>query len=221
MVFDNDGVLVDSERLANEILASLLTRCGVPTTLESSIQDHMGTTLTEVRRTAEARGGRLLPEDFEDRYRTELDRAFRAELVAVPGMRELLAELTEQGRPFCVASSSDHDRLDLSHQLTGIAEFVDGRVFSAQEVRRGKPAPDLFLHAAARMGVEPADCVVVEDSPAGVTAARAAGMAVIGFAATTPAERLHEADCVVSTAADLLKALGSAPGSPLPPKNTI
>ena len=195
MIFDNDGVLVDSERLANGILAELLTEAGLPYTLDDAVREFMGGTLARVRTSAEPRLGRALPEDFEDSYHQRLFAAF-ARLQPVPGIPQVLDSLARVGTPYCVASSGTHERIRTALTVTGLLDRFDGRVFSADDVEHGKPAPDLFLHAASSMGVEPDGCVVIEDSPLGVAAALAAGMTVLGYAAMTPPEKLADAHAV-------------------------
>ncbi|MFD8805381.1 HAD-IA family hydrolase [Streptomyces sp. NPDC059597] len=208
VIFDNDGVLVDSEPVANRMLAALLTDSGFPTTVEGSIRRYMGGTVDRVREMIRAETGRELPADFQQRYRERLKTAFERELRAVPGIVDVLTTLSERGIPFCVASSSPRDRLHLALEVTGLAPRFGQRVYSADDVLRGKPAPDLFLHAAVRMGVDPARAVVVEDSVPGVDAAVAAGMTSIGFAALTPADRLSRAAYVVRDTGGLTERLG-------------
>ncbi|WP_413096264.1 HAD family hydrolase [Streptomyces nitrosporeus] len=216
VVFDNDGVLVDSEPIANRVLAALLTESGFPTSYEQSIRRYMGGTLDRVRDLARADTGRELPDGFAAVYRSRLKEAFGRELRPVHGMAEVLSALAGRGTPFCVASSSPRDRLLLGLRVTGLDGFFTGRVFTADDVHRGKPAPDLFLHAAVRMGVDPGDAVVVEDSVPGIDAARAAGMASVGFAALTPAERLAGASRVVRDTAQLAALLGLDAAVPSP-----
>lgn len=209
VVFDNDGVLVDSELLANAALARILTSYGLPWTTEESIRDFMGGSMGRVRDVVRERHARELPGDFEDTYHDAVFAAFRAELVPVAGMAEVLDGLAAAGVPFCVASSGSHERIRLTLTKTGlIGHFPDRAIFSSQDVPRGKPAPDLFLLAAAKMGVAARECVVVEDSPLGVEAAKAAGMRVYGHAAMTPAERLAGADALYAGAGELRALLG-------------
>lgn len=209
VIFDNDGVLVDSERLANGILAGLLTEYGLPYTLDQAVHEFMGGSMARVRASAEPRLGHALPADFEDRYHAQLFEAF-AGLTAVPGVPEVLDALDAAGTPYCVASSGTHERIRTALTTVGLYDRFGGRVFSAQDVEHGKPAPDLFLHAARSCGAEPARCTVVEDSPLGVEAAGAAGMRVIGYAAMTPAARLAAADAVVDKMGALPELLGLA-----------
>ena len=183
-------MLVDSEWHANGILADLLSEAGLPSTREGCIAEYMGSTLARVREIAETRLARPLPADLEDRYHERLFEAFRRELTAVPGVAEVLALLPT---PTCVASSGTHERIRLALKTTGLFPRFEGRIFSAQDVARGKPAPDLFLHAARSLGIRPDRCAVVEDSPLGVEAANRAGMTAFGFARMTPPERLQAA----------------------------
>lgn len=209
VVFDNDGVLVDTEPIANAVLAALLTSYGIPTTTEEAIRAYMGGSLGRVRELTRARHGRELPEDFEDAYHAGIFARFPTEIRPVAGAADLLDALTAAGVPFCVASSGTHERIRLTHDATGLrGHFTDARIFSSQDVARGKPAPDLFLHAAAKMGVAPGRCVVIEDSPLGVAAARAAGMRVYGHAALTPRERLADADVVAGGLGEIRDLLG-------------
>ncbi|MET9484640.1 HAD family hydrolase [Streptomyces sp. NPDC006638] len=195
VIFDNDGVLVDSEPLSNTILAGYLTELGHPTSYEDSLRDYMGAAVHRVHDLVKERTGQLLPADFDDVLHARVFAAFERELQPVDGVEELLGKLAADGVPYCVASSGSHERIRVGHRKTGLDRWFDDAVlFSAQDVGRGKPAPDLFLHAAARMGVAPDRCVVVEDSPLGVAAARAAGMEVYAFTAMTPAARLSGAD---------------------------
>jgi HAD superfamily hydrolase (TIGR01509 family) len=195
VIFDCDGVLVDSELLSNRILAERLTAIGLPTTTEDSVRDYMGRSLKAALAEVEQRLGRALPAGFEDAYYEETFAAFARELEPVAGIH---AALDEIALPSCVASSGPHAKIRHSLGLTGLLERFDGRIFSASDVEHGKPAPDLFLHAAARMGVDPAACAVVEDSRFGVMAARAAGMQAFGYAGgLTPAHRLGGLGTVV------------------------
>ncbi|MFD3758580.1 HAD family hydrolase [Streptomyces sp. NPDC058622] len=191
VIFDNDGVLVDSEPLANSILAGYLTELGHPTSYEESLHDYMGGAVHRVHDLVLERTGQRLPDDFDETLHTRTFAAFERDLRPVPGIEEVLNGLVEQGVGYCVASSGSHDRIRVGHRVTGLDEwFEDEWLFSSQDVGQGKPAPDLFLHAARAMGVEPARCAVVEDSPLGVRAALAAGMDVYGFTGMMPADRL-------------------------------
>ncbi|MFI0711111.1 HAD family hydrolase [Streptomyces inhibens] len=193
VIFDNDGVLVDSEPLSNTILAGYLTELGYPTSYEDSIRDYMGSAMHRIHELVLERTGRRLPEDFDEVFHSRVFAAFERELQPVPGVTEMLEKLAADGVPYCVASSGSHERIRVGHRKTGLDRwFAAGRVFSSQDVGRGKPAPDLFLHAAREMGVAPERCAVIEDSPLGVQAAVAAEMDVYGFTAMTPAAKLVE-----------------------------
>jgi HAD superfamily hydrolase (TIGR01509 family) len=204
IIFDNDGVLVDSEPVANQVLASLLTEYGFRCTPEESIATFMGHSMPQVRAMVEERLGRPVPADLEARYIEQLFPTFERSLRPIPGIEDALHAIDQT---VCVASSGTHERIRLTLGATGLWDRFGGRVFSAQDVVRGKPAPDLFLHAAASLGVDPRRCAVVEDSPAGVTAANAAGMTSFGFARLVPAERLAHATGAVFSDMRLLPGL--------------
>lgn len=194
VIFDNDGVLVDSETISNRILAEYLTEVGCPTTYEESIRDYMGSAMHRVHDLVEERMGRRLPADFDERFHRKVFDAFRRDLQPVPGVDAVLEKLEANGVPYCVASSGSHERIRVGLGKTRLYErFGEERIFSSEDVGRGKPAPDLFLHAARVMGVAPERCAVVEDSPLGVEAAVAAGMDVYGFTRMTPAGKLADA----------------------------
>jgi HAD superfamily hydrolase (TIGR01509 family) len=208
VIFDNDGVLVDSEPLSNALLAACLTELGHPTTYEDSLRDYMGAAMHRVHDLILERTGQRLPDDFDDVFHARVFAAFERELKPVAGVVDVLEKLTADGVPHCVASSGSHERIRVGHRTTGLDRwFDDGRIFSSQDVGRGKPAPDLFLYAAERLGVAPEKCVVVEDSPLGVQAAVAAGMDVYGFTAMTPAARLAGATQLFPTMGELADLL--------------
>ncbi|MCX4435687.1 HAD family hydrolase [Streptomyces mirabilis] len=208
VIFDNDGVLVDSEPISNTILAAYLTELGYPTSYEESIRDYMGSAMHRIHELVQERSGQRLPEDFDDVFHGRVFAAFERELQPVPGAVQLLEKLAADEVPYCVASSGSHERIRVGHRKTGLDRWFDeGRVFSSQDVGRGKPAPDLFLYAAERMSVAPERCVVVEDSPLGVRAANAAGMDVYGFTAMTPAAKLTGATQLFSGLGELADLL--------------
>ncbi|MYV43732.1 HAD-IA family hydrolase [Streptomyces sp. SID1328] len=208
ILFDNDGVLVDSEPISNRHLAAYLTELGHPTTYDESIRDYMGSAMHRVHDIVLERTGERLPVDFDDVFHARVFAAFEEELRPVAGVEGVLEKLTAGGVPYCVASSGSHERIRVGHRVTGLDRwFDDDRIFSSQDVGRGKPAPDLFLYAAERMGVAPERCLVVEDSPLGVQAARAAGMDVYGFTAMTPPEKLADATQLFSCMGELADLL--------------
>ncbi|CAN5650454.1 HAD family hydrolase [soil metagenome] len=207
VVFDCDGVLVDSERLTVVVEARVLTEMGWPITSAEVVERGMGTSsqLADL----EQRFGADWARDFDERTTAELHETFDRELTAIDGVATLLDHLDEQGVPTCVASSGSHGRMRRTLGRTGLFDRFEGRIFSASEVENGKPAPDLFLHAAAAMGVEPSACAVLEDSVYGVRAGVAAGMTVYGYAGgLTAATALADAGAITFKAmADLVAVL--------------
>jgi HAD superfamily hydrolase (TIGR01509 family) len=190
VIFDCDGVLVDSEPVSNRVLAEMLTAFGLPMTAEQTVAAFLGRGWTTITEHVLREAGRPLPDDFHDRYLDAMFAAFEAELEPVAGVVEALDAID---LPNCVASSGPPEKIRWTLGHTGLLERFNGSIFSATEVEHGKPAPDLFLHAAATLGWEPAECAVVEDSRAGVEAALAAGMTPFGYAAVTPAAQLEGA----------------------------
>jgi HAD superfamily hydrolase (TIGR01509 family) len=194
VIFDCDGVLVDSERISCRVLAQALTAVGLDTTPEDARREYLGPRLAEVLARAESRLGRVLGPGWLRQFEQDRADAFRRELLPVPGAAEVVARLVHSGFAVCVASQGKLEKTRLTLALTGLSSlFPRTALFSAEEVPRGKPEPDLFLHAANVMGTPPARCVVAEDSPIGVAAAAAAGMHPLGFAANTDPGTLREA----------------------------
>jgi HAD superfamily hydrolase (TIGR01509 family) len=193
VIFDCDGVLVDSDRISLRIQAEWITALGLETSYEDCVRDFLGLGMPATLRIVSERLGEPLPEGWAAGLEEEVREAFQRELKPVAGV---VAALDRIATTTCVASSGSHEKMRLTLALTGLYERFEGRIFSAAEVERGKPAPDLFLHAAASMETPPERCVVIEDSPFGVSAAKAAGMRALGFAAATPPEWLSEADSV-------------------------
>jgi HAD superfamily hydrolase (TIGR01509 family) len=181
IIFDFDGVIADSEVLANTILAEVVTELGIPTTLDDAYRDYMGKQFQEVIAAIEQALGRSLPDEFADDYQRRTLSKFRTDLRPIKGVREFIAAF--HALPRCIASSSSPDRLALCLEVLEMETLFQGRVFSASMVARGKPHPDIFLHAAAEIGVQPERCIVIEDSASGVVAARAAGAMVVGLLA--------------------------------------
>ncbi|MBM3523901.1 MAG: HAD family hydrolase [Alphaproteobacteria bacterium] len=197
VIFDCDGVLVDSETISCRLDAELFTELGFPTTFEDIRRDFVGVSASTMCRTIEERFGRKLPEDMPQRLLRAVLEAFETQLQPIRGIAQALDALEA---PRCVASSSDPARIRRSLELTGLIGHFDPHLFSTKIVARGKPAPDIFLFAARTMGAEPARCVVIEDSVPGVTAARAAGMTVLGFVGGDHCPPGHD---------DKLRALGA------------
>lgn len=178
VIFDCDGVLVDSEVIACRTDAACLAAFGIAISAEEIMGRYVGISLAGMLADLSQRFGRPLPPDLADTLRRRTLAAFDAELTAIPGVMEALTSVQV---PVCVASSSEPARIRHSLALVGLLERFEPHIFSAVQVERGKPAPDLFRFAAERMGVPAGECVVIEDSIAGVQAARAAGMRVFGF----------------------------------------
>lgn len=190
VIFDCDGVLVDSERLSHHVLKEMIAEHGVDLTLEETIERFMGTSTEKCLEILGTLIGGSAPAAFFAQFQARTFAAFRASLAPVAGIPELVCALKV---PYCVASNGPREKMRLTLGLTGLLPHFDGRMFSAQDVKRPKPAPDLFLHAASTLGAAARDCLVVEDTPTGVAAARAAGMRVLGFAAMGQADKLRQA----------------------------
>jgi HAD superfamily hydrolase (TIGR01509 family) len=179
VIFDCDGVLIDSEPIANRVLVEQLRGLGLRMTDDEVMRTYIGNTRDGCIAITERKLGRRLPEDFAAAWDRALFAALRAELKAMEGVVEVLRGLRI---PFCAASNAQPERMRVALEAAGLADYFDGRAFSAAEVPRPKPAPDLFLHAAARMGATSTRCAVVEDTPTGVRAGVAAGMTVFAYA---------------------------------------
>lgn len=178
IIFDCDGVLIDSEIISARMLVAALAERGVSIDLAYVSRHFLGRSYPTVMATIRRDFGLDLPPAFEEEYRERLLDGFRRELRVMPHVTEVLAALAPA---YCVATSSSPRRAEISLTLTGLWPRVRGRLFTASQVARGKPAPDLFLHAAACMGADPARCLVIEDSLTGIAAGLAAGMAVWRF----------------------------------------
>ncbi|MET8298546.1 HAD family hydrolase [Streptomyces sp. NPDC005180] len=189
VIFDCDGVLVDSERIAARVQVALGAELGWPITEDEVVDRFIGRSHAAIREQVAAQLGEDMAATWSERFEQLHREAVDAEIAPVEGLPEALDALT---LPTCVASSGSHAKMRHTLGRTGLYERFAGRIFSATEVAHGKPAPDLFLHAARQMGADPATCLVIEDSQPGVRAARAAGMRSFGYAGgLTPAERLE------------------------------
>ena len=177
VIFDCDGVLVDSEPVSTHVLAEALTAAGLPTTPAQAYQRYRGTALSDIAADAQDRIGSPLPDDFWERYERDRARAFERSLRPIDGAADAVAAVKAAGVAVCVASQGRRSKTELTLGLTGLRHlFADDALFSAYDVARGKPFPDLFLHAASVMNTPSDRCVVVEDTTIGVRAAVAAGM---------------------------------------------
>lgn len=179
VIFDCDGVLVDSEPIANRVLLDIVAELGLPMGADECSRTFLGRSAPACCAIIEERLGRALNDRFLGEWEQRLHEAFRREVAAVHGVVEVLDQLR---MPFCVASSGSHARMGVTLGTAGLLARFHGRIFSGADVGRGKPFPDVFLHAAARMHVSPERCAVTEDTVVGIRAGVAAGMTVFGFA---------------------------------------
>jgi HAD superfamily hydrolase (TIGR01509 family) len=186
LIFDCDGVLVDSEPLAMRALLETIAEAGLDIGPARAYERFLGRDMASITEVLSEEFGVDLTHDALDEMRRRLFDSFRRELKPIPGVTDALDAIA---LPRCVASSSQIERVWLALDVTGLRSYFEPNIFCASMVQRGKPEPDLFLHAAQAMGVEPSDCVVIEDSPSGVIAAQRAGMAVLAFTGGTHADR--------------------------------
>lgn len=177
IIFDCDGVLVDSEVLSCRCLSDVLAEFGFVLSEARALELFLGRSTKAIEQHYRDLG-QIVPDGFLPRLKSRVLETFAASLEPIPGVGAVVSELTV---PFCVASSSDLDRVALSLDVTGLRAHFGDRIYTAQMVRHGKPAPDLFLYAAGRMGAQPSRTLVIEDSVSGVQAGKAAGMTVWGF----------------------------------------
>jgi len=205
VIFDCDGVLVDSETVSNAVLAENLTRHGLPMTLERSMELFVGGTMAGVGKLARAMGAEL-PEDWVDEVYAETYAALPAGVDVIAGIPELLDRLDAVGIPYAVGSNGSEDKMRITLGQNGLWDRFEGRRFSAHTLGVAKPDPGLFLAAAAHFGVAPSRAVVVEDSATGVTAARRAAMRCLGYAAHDDGARLREAG------AEIFDSMFAVPG---------
>lgn len=215
IIFDCDGVLVDSEIVSFEAEAEMFAEIGIGLTVRDLIARFLGTSSASMFAAIERENGIKQPPDFAERAARRTLEAFDRKLKPIPGIADLLANLPNRK---CVASSSEPTRIRHSLTLAGILHHFEPHIFSATQVKRGKPAPDLFLLAAESMSVPPERCLVIEDSVAGVTAARAAGMTVLGFTGGSHCldghgEKLRQAGAaeVLASTPELARFLEGAP----------
>lgn len=214
VIFDCDGVLVDSEMIASRELARYLTDLGRPTQDAECRHAFTGLSIQSVGDKVRTEWGVALPATFVEELRARDRVAFERDLKAVPGVTDALDALDRLGIAYCVASSGMPEKIRHSLTITRLIDRFDGNLFSAKQVANGKPAPDLFLLAAETMGFAPAHCLVIEDSLAGVEAARRASMRVLGFVGGSHCdqgydEKLKDAERVVATMTDAIEALNA------------
>ena len=201
VIFDCDGVLVDSEPISLAVLVEALAAAGVAMSEDEAHERFLGRSLKSMSEILHDAYGLAIDAAFLEAMRKALYARFRAELQPIDGVAETVDGL---GIAHCVASSSQPERIRLSLSVTGLLDRFEPNIFSASMVRHGKPAPDLFLHASAAMGVEPGRCVVVEDSPAGIAAAKSAGMRVVAFTGGSHARSPQHREALLSLQPDAL-----------------
>ncbi len=189
IIFDCDGVLVDSERVANQVFAEILKEiCGLEFSLADMFDHFVGHSQAQCMKTVERLTGRPAPAELAERYQQEINQALINSVEAVAGIEQALEQIEI---PYCVASSGSYEKMELTLGKTNLLRFFGDNIFSTSDVDRGKPFPDIYLHAAQAMGgCAPKLCLVIEDSPIGVTGAVAAEMTVFGFADLMPAQKL-------------------------------
>ena len=190
VIFDCDGVLVDSELITNRVFAQMLNEVGIAMSLEEMFERFVGRSMPQCLAIVTELLGRPVPDEFVQQFRKRAAAALQSELKAVPDIGTVLAAMCV---PFCVASSGTHEKMQTTLGITGLLPQFRGKMYSVTEVARSKPFPDVFLYAASQQGVVPSACAVIEDTPTGVTAGVAAGMTVFGYCALTPRHRLIEA----------------------------
>ena len=204
VIFDCDGTLVDSEPITNRVLAEYISEFGLEMDGEEALRLFVGRDMPEIIRVLESRLGERLPDHFDEKFRERQAVALKSELEAIDGAHDLLESVS---KPYCVASNAPRKKIEINLNVTKLSRFFSqDRIFSAYDIQKWKPDPDLFLNAAKRMKFRPERCVVIEDSVAGIDAGIAAGMQVIGFChgETAPTKTVP----FVSRLADLMTILG-------------
>jgi len=190
VIFDCDGVLVDSERLTNQIFIDMLSDMGVNITLQEVMDNYVGIPLLDGLRILAKKHKFIPPEDFIDRFNSKCLIVFENELQAIPGIMYVIAQIQT---PFCVASNSQPEKVRTMLKITRLFDSFEGKIFTASQVKKPKPAPDVYIYASEAFNINPPDCLVIEDTPTGVSAAKAAGMTVYGYSAHSSAKRLLDA----------------------------
>ncbi len=201
VIFDCDGVLVDSEPISISVLLDVIRQAGGDISEEVAYLRFLGMSMASIGAILDGDFGFVMTDGHLATMRSELDRRFAAELRPIHGVADAIRAIAG---PKCVASSSNLERIRYSLRTTGLLELLEPNIYSASMVKNGKPNPDLFLHAARAMDIEPAACVVIEDSPAGVTAAKRAGMRVFGFTGGSHAGKAGLAATLTALAPDAI-----------------
>ncbi len=213
IIFDCDGVLVDSEPIVQRVLARWLTEHGWEMTPERCAREIKGSHIADIQARAERRAGRSFP-GFIEGYRAHMFEAFGSGVPEIPGAAGVVRRVRDAGLVYCIASNGPHVKMEATLRSAGLIDLFRAQarplVFSADDVGEPKPSPKLFLHAADRMGFDPADCLVIDDSPQGVIAAIDAGMPIIAYEDMTPAPALRDAgaETVIASLDELPGLLG-------------
>jgi HAD superfamily hydrolase (TIGR01509 family) len=181
VIFDCDGILVDTETIANEVLSDFMKKIGLDFSPLECHHRFTGTAMDTIKEEAERLSGEKLPDDWAAQVRQADLVAFEAGIEPIPGILDVVAHLKAEGIPFCVGSSGRYEKMQMTLGSSGLWETFKDVLYSAQDCKMGKPAPDIFLYAAKGMGFKPEQCVVIEDSIAGIKAAKAAGMRVFNY----------------------------------------
>jgi len=205
VIFDCDGVLVDSEPIAARLTAEAVSELGWHMSADVAKAEFLGDTFTNIIRRVEERLGHSVPPEWPEQSQAKLLAALERELTPVPGARSAIEKLLAVNAQVAVGSQGSHEKMQLTLGVTGLLPFFEGRIFSASQVARPKPAPDLFLLAAHTLGFSPSQTVVVEDSTSGVKAALAAGMRILGYTASVGR------DAIVSAGAEPIDDLSQVP----------
>lgn len=207
LIFDCDGVLVDSERVSNTVFLDMLAELGVQMSEERLIQDYVGMTIKNCLQLITQRHQVHFPDTFKQEMDTRMLAVYQQKLTAIPGVQGVIENL---GIPFCLASNSTPDKITFMLKLVGLYDFFQGRIYSGTQVAHPKPAPDVYLLVASANGVAPEQCLVIEDTPTGIRAAKAAGMTVLGYAGLFEASQLLAAgaDAVFDDMHDLHSQAG-------------
>jgi HAD superfamily hydrolase (TIGR01509 family) len=197
IIFDCDGVLVDSETLANALLRDALEEHGLDMTVEQVVATYVGRSMAAVVSISEEMLGNKLPVDFLDTLQIKTFALFDEKLKAIPGVEKVLKELQNRKIKFCIASSGSFDKINKTLGITRLRDYFEDRIYNSSQVRRGKPYPDLYLYAADQMDVEPARCLVIEDSLPGIQGGVAAGMEVMAYSVRGEDEKFKKAGGLV------------------------
>lgn len=187
LIFDCDGVLVDSERVSNTVFLEMLAERGLHMSETQLIQEYVGMTMQSCLQLLTQRYGVAFDDGFKHELDTRMVKVYQQRLTAMPGVREVIENL---GIPFCLASNSTPDKIAFMLKLVELYDFFEGRIYSGTQVSKPKPAPDVYLLAASASGVTPEHCLVIEDTPTGIRAAKSAGMTVLGYAGLFDASQL-------------------------------